>query len=197
MIFEIDTKFLLDNNITAHQYLLVKLASDGDYDAMKSYLHSTDTYVQIHSDMAKLFNAGLISKAPRDTDTFRELKASDVFIKALSYTGDPFDEFYALYPTKVLRPDGSFDYLRVDRNRCKKMYHNVVRQNKTLHNHVMECLAFELEDKTNTGSMGYFKRMHTWLSSEAWKVTSERLQAGVSKAGISANGKEAYGQEFE
>jgi hypothetical protein len=197
MIFEIDTKFLLANNITAHQYLLVKMASDGDYDGMKNYLHHSDTYIHLHSDMRKLFNAGLITRAPRDTDTFRDLKASDKFIKALSYTGDPFDEFYNIYPTKALRPDGSYDYLRVDRNRCRKMYHNIVRKNKILHDHIMECLRFEIDEKTATGSMGFFKRMHTWLSSESWKVTSERLEAGVKVTDVSTGGKEAYGEEFE
>jgi hypothetical protein len=197
MILEIDTKFLLEHNITAHQFLLVKYASDGDYDGMKVYLNHTKTYNDIKKDMIALYNAGLIKQGPSGNATFRELKTSEKFIKLMSYTGDPFDEFYALFPTKVLRPDGSFDYLRVDRNRCRKMYHNIIRQNKTLHDHVMECLRFEIEERTGKGGLGYFKRMHTWLSSETWKVTSERLNAGATVGSTATSGKELYGTEFE
>lgn len=197
MILEINTKFLLEHNITAHQFLLVQLASQGEYDAMKRYLKASDSYIDIPKDMINLYNAGLIANPPSGNATFREIKPSEKFISAMAYTGDPFDEFYQLFPTKVLRPDGSYDYLRVDRERAKKMYHNIVRKNRTLHDHIMECLRTEIQERTNTGQMGYFKRMHTWLSSEAWKVTSERLDAGAVKNSDSTGGKEAYGTEIE
>lgn len=197
MILEIDTKFLLEHKITAHQFLLVKFASEGDYDAMKNYLHATDTYIHIPQDMIALYNAGLLKQGPSGNATFREIKPSERFIKLMAYTGDPFDEFYQLFPTKVLRPDGSYDYLRVDRERCRKIYHNAVRKNKTLHDHIMSCLQYEVMDRKRNGQMPYFKRMPTWLSSEEWKVTSEKLKNYPVSNSDSTDGKEAYGTEIE
>lgn len=197
MILEIDTKFLLQHKITAHQFLLVKFASDGDYDSMKQYLKHTDTYNNIPKDMIALFNAGFITQPPSGNATFREIKPSEYYTQKMSYTGDPFDEFYNLFPTKVLRPDGNYDYLRVDRERCRKMYHNIVRKNKTMHKNVLACLRFEIQERTNTGSMGFFKRMHTWLASEMWKVYEEKVDASVLSEDTTTNGKEVYGTEIE
>ena len=195
MIFEIDTRFLLNNKITAHQFLLLKLAYEGETDLLKRYLKVTDKYDEIERDLIALYNNGL-AKSWSGNATFRDIKPSDEFISKITYTGDPYDEFYALYPTKVLRPDGSYDYLRVDRDRCRKMYHNIVRKSKTTHDHIMDCLKLEIDDRVKTGNMGYFKRMHTWLSSESWKVFSERINAGVKVTGTST-GKEKHGETFE
>src|SRR6056297_1641505 len=126
MILEIDTKFLINNNISAHQYLILFYISKGEYDALKAYLNKSDTFINLHEDTRILFNAGFLIKPLSDNITFRQLKPSPKFIQEITYTGDPFDEFYHLFPTKALRPDGNYDYLRVDRNRCRKLYHNIV-----------------------------------------------------------------------
>jgi hypothetical protein len=197
MILEIDTKFLLEHEISAHQYLLLKYASDNDYDAMKKYLRHSKTYDDLKKDMIALYNAGLISTPWSDNATFRHIKPSNKFIQLTTYTGDPFDEFYSIFPVKVLRPDGNYDYLRMDRNRCKKIYHNIVRVNKTMHDHIMECLKLEINERNRTGKMSFMKRMPTWLTSEEWKVYSDKVTAGVTSGDISIQEGEGYGTEIE
>lgn len=197
MILEIDTKFLLEHKISAHQYLLLRFASDTDYDGMKNYLKHCDTYNDIKRDMIALYNAGLISTPWTEYATFRDIKPSRKYVELTTYTGDPFDEFYNAFPVKALRPDGTYDYLRIDRTRCRKIYHNIVRVNKTMHDHVMDCLRLEVNERNRTGKMSFMKRMPTWLASEEWKAYSDKVTAGVTSGGTSIQEGGGYGTEVE
>lgn len=197
MILEIDTKFLLEHKISAHQYLLLKYALNSDYNAMKNYLNASNKYNDLIEDMVAMYNAGFISTPPNDKATFRSVVPSERFIKLMSFTGDPFDEFYNAFPVKVLRPDGEYDYLRIDRIRCRKLYHNIVRVNKTMHDHIMSCLKLEVQDRSQKGKMSFMKRMPTWLSSEAWKVYEDKLTASISSVDTSIQGRTGYGTDIE
>jgi hypothetical protein len=198
MILEVDTKFLLDYSISAHQYLLLKLAYEGDYDHMKDYLKYTKTYDDLPKDMTQLYNAGFISSFFDSKATFRGIIPTAKFKEKAIYTGDPFDEFYDIFPTKVLRPDGNYDYLRTDRQRCRKIYHNIIKVNKTMHDYIMSCLKIEVDVRSRTGKMAFMKRMPTWLSSEEWKVYEDRLTtARTSSASASVQEGVGYGTEID
>jgi len=197
MILEIDTKFLIRNNITAHQFLILKYASMKEYDALKGYLTSSGTFTDLHEDIRKLYNAGFLVDTLSAGMSFRDIKPSPKFIQMITYTGDPFDEFHNAFPTKALRPDGNYDYLRVDRNRCRKLYHNIVKVNKTMHDHLMHCLRLEVEDRNANGKMSYMKRMPTWLTSEAWKVYEDRINNDTTSGDITTQKGGSYGTKVE
>ena len=171
MIIEIDTKFLLDNQITAHQYIIVKMLSENQITRLKEYLNCSNSLDRLPKDLEQLVEANFVDTSQLgEYMNLTKVKVTKDFINASTFTSDPFDELYAAYPIKVLRPDGAFDYLRVDQERCRKLYHNIVRMDLMIHEHILRCLKFEVEDKTLKGQLTFMKRMPTWLTSEAWKV---------------------------
>ena len=194
MILEIDTNFLIQHKITAHQYLLLEYARADDYEGMKKYLQFSKEYDNIQKSLDVLESCSFILPITDPYPTFRNLKPSAKYIKLMTFTGDPFDEFYELFPIKVLRPDGNYDYLRVNKDRCRKLYHNITKLNKSLHDHLIKCLAIEISDRTNTGTLGFMKRMSTWLSSEQWKNYEDKEK---SVSSINTERRSGYGTEIE
>lgn len=197
MILEIDTQFLLDNKITAHQYIIAKLVSDNKLPLLKKYITYSNTLNDIYKDLGQLKAAGFLSSTHNmgSIISLEAITVSPKFIKAFFFSGDPFDELYALFPIKVLRPDGSPDYLRVDQEKCRKLYHNIVRKKPSSHDNIMKCLKKEIEDRGLRGQMSYMKRMPAWLTSESWKAYDDRVEDD-STSTLGEKPK-AYGTDIE
>ena len=128
MILEIDTSYLIKNNITAHQYAIAKLAREDRLPELKKYLHVTNMGLRLRDDLTSLYEAGFISSPPGSVISLNTIDISAKFSQSHTFTHDPFEELYDAYPTKALRPDGTYDYLRVDQKRCRKIYYNIIRE---------------------------------------------------------------------
>src|SRR4030042_4244717 len=148
MILEIDIQFLLDNKITAQQFVIAKLVSENKLALLKKYITYTGTLNDIYKDLGQLKTAGFLSSTHNmgSIISLEAINVSSKFIKAFSFDGVPFDELYAAFPIKALRSDGTFDYLRVDLSLCRKLYHNIIRKKPSVHEHIVKCLKKEVED---------------------------------------------------
>lgn len=87
-----------------------------------------------------------------------------------------FDEFYEVFPVYVMRPDGTKGFLRSNINKCRNEYKKIVGKSRAMHEHILKCLKFEIDSKTMTGKLGYFKTMWKWLTQHEWEVIEEQLQ---------------------
>ena len=45
-----------------------------------------------------------------------------------------------------------------------------------MHNHIMACLRYEIDDKMRTGKMGYMKTMWKWLTQHEWETYDEQMK---------------------
>ena len=45
-----------------------------------------------------------------------------------------------------------------------------------MHDHIMNCLKFEVSQKLATGKIGYMKRMWKWLTSNEWEIYDEQMK---------------------
>jgi len=87
---------------------------------------------------------------------------------------DFFDEFYELYPTSVIRSDGSKDYLRTDMNRSRVAYNKIIGKSESKHELIMSALKNEISERRAMNKMGYMKRMFKWLTSEEYMTYAEK-----------------------
>ena len=97
-----------------------------------------------------------------------------------------FDEFYEVFPVYVTRPDGTKGFLRANVNKCRKEYNKIIGKSKAMHDHIMDCLKFELQDKVTTGKMIYMQTMWKWLVQHGWEYYEDRVKEETIKT-------EAYG----
>ena len=86
-----------------------------------------------------------------------------------------FDQFYEVFPVYVTRPDGTKGYLRANVNKCRKEYNRIIGKSKAMHDHIMACLRYEIDDKMRTGKMGYMKTMWKWLTQHEWECYEEQM----------------------
>lgn len=87
-----------------------------------------------------------------------------------------FDEFYDLFPVYVIRPDGTKGFLRSNINKCRKEYNRIIGKSKAMHEHIMNCLRFEIDNKMQTGKLGYMKTMWKWLTQHEWETIEEQMK---------------------
>ena len=176
MVLDVDVELCIKLGITAHQYIVLKLVFDENYSEANEYLHATDTWKTFNSDLKYLRKINLITTMPADGYYSAEsITVSQEFIKLHSFSDDPFEEFYNTYPTKTIRPDGIIDYLRVDQQRSRLLYMNIIRMSKVKHDHMVKCLRSELKDRKSTGKMAFMKRMSKWLTSEEWRLYEHKI----------------------
>ena len=195
MLLEIDTNYLIEQQINAHQFVIIKLIYDNDIRRLKNYLINTGTFDTVYKDLVAIHKKGFLADLPSNPPAFNKLKSTSKLRKITSFTEDPFEEFYDTFPTKVLRPSGDYDYLRIDQKRSKKIYHNIIGNNLPKHNFIIKCLKAEIKDKASRGQMSFFKRMPTWLTSESWKAYADVVQGADDS--IQDDNTVAYGQDVE
>lgn len=101
--------------------------------------------------------------------------------KSLKQDKSWFDEFYEVFPVYVTRPDGTKGFLRSNINKCRKEYNRIVGKSRAMHEHLLKCLQFEIDNKMMTGKIGYMKTMWKWLTQREWEVTEEEMQFSIEQ----------------
>lgn len=110
--------------------------------------------------------------------------------KCLKQDKSWFDEFYEVFPVYVTRPDGTKGFLRSNINKCRKEYNRIIGKSRAMHEHLIKCLQFEIDNKMITGKIGYMKTMWKWLTQREWEVTEEEMQFSMEQ---DINNETAYG----
>ena len=153
MILEIDTS-ILDRieNLSINQLVFLTLV--------------LSDFKNINQDIQKLLSLDdttVIKKTAKLEELLKEDKSM-------------FDEFYDLFPVYVIRPDGTKGFLRANVNKCRKEYNRIVGKSRAMHQHIMNCLSFEIDNKMLTGKIGYMKTMWKWLTQHEWETYEEQMK---------------------
>lgn len=86
-----------------------------------------------------------------------------------------FDQFYEEFPVYVMRPDGTKGFLRANINKCRKEYNRIIGKSKAMHEHLLKCLRFEVQNKMITGKLGYMKTMWKWITQREWEAIEDQM----------------------
>jgi hypothetical protein len=188
MLIELDLEEAKRLGITVNQFILISLLMN------KTPIRPLLDVLPIdESDINNLIDKEIFTKESIfDIKDFTKLIITEDF-KSKIKVKDYFTEFFDSYPIVVLRNDGLKDYLRGDVSRCRKYYDKIVGTNKDKHDHMMECLRFEVETRKRSNSLGYMKRMAKWLLSEEWLLYDEFMKDKK----IQKHAGEVYGTTIE
>jgi len=175
MRIEVDTELLFKYNITPNQFILIYLISN-ESKILKDFINLVDEN-ELKEDLKVLEKINFIHNLnTNDKLNFSNVVVRDEFLNLVNLKADLFEELLDIYPIKVRRPDGFYDYLKTDSARSRKRYNQLVRGNKLKHRKIINALKYELEIRQKEGSMMYMKRLPKWLSSREWEVFEERIK---------------------
>jgi len=164
MLVDINVDTLIKHKITANQFLIAYLISKENLHLLHLYIESNKGYNK--ADLEALVKARFIHNSNKGKDFDLSKISVRPKFENLIAVGDHFDELIALFPKRVRRTSGSNDYLRTDLNRCRKLYNKITKGRRQVHDHIMDCLRYELEVRRLENSYAYMKRIPKWLSSE-------------------------------
>jgi hypothetical protein len=175
MLVDINTDFLINNKITADQFLIMSLILADKQSIIKDYYLTNETDVKdIAKDIQKLHDKGFIEGYVAGTYDFTNLKPTN-FIKGLFINDDLFKEFLFTFPLKVTRTDGTVDYLRTDQTKARMLHAAYTRGKKSIHDHILKCLKHEIKYRESTGNMKYMKRITSWLTNKEWESIEDQI----------------------
>lgn len=192
MLITFDIDLLIKEQLDANQLTILYLINEYEIGKLNEYLKVTDKLDQfIEKDIYKLYKKGLLVGSRKEAYDFKDLEVTNKFTKLIS-AGDMFQELILTFPKTVTRPDGSTDYLLTDLTRAKATYAKLTRNNKALHEHILQCLRKEIENKEESDSMKFMKRLPKWISERTWESYTEQV------GDLPANGNSfGYGERVE
>lgn len=173
MILEIDTS-ILDRipNLTINQLVFLTIVLS-DIKTINQDIQRLLSLVN-EEEIRELEHLGLIS-IQYDGD-IKVINKTNKLAELLKEDKTMFDEFYDQFPVYVIRPDGTKGFLRANVNKCRKEYNRIVGKSKAMHQHLIDCLKFEIDNKMMTGKMGYMKTMWKWLTQHEWETYDEQMK---------------------
>lgn len=181
MIRQVNTDVLIKHKINAHQFLIVTLLFQQKYDLLDEYLKTSNTYDSLKEDLIHLKESSLIHYNP-DLSPYN-YKTIMVSIDGINLLGNynGFEEILNTYPLKVNRPDGKVAFLRQDRKNTEQIYTLIVKGDRSIHDHLVKCLKYEIDERTKTGSLKFMKTLYNWLADKEWKNYEDVVDYASSK----------------
>mgnify|MGYP001536843883 FL=1 len=174
MILEIDTS-ILDRipNISINQLVFLTLVLS-DIKVINQDIQKLLSLVN-EEEIQELANQGLICINVDNTNN-QVISKTSKLEELLKADKTMFDAFYDQFPVYVIRPDGTKGFLRANVNKCRKEYNRIIGKSKAMHEHIMACLRYEIDDKMRTGKIGYMKTMWKWLTQHEWETFEEQMK---------------------
>lgn len=172
MILELDTS-LLDKieNLSINQLVLLNLVTNENQKINQNV--STLLSRVEETEIQDLVNKDLISV--EITDNHTTYRITEKLKNIITPTKNWFDEFYNAYPIYVVRPDGTKGFLRTNVNKCRQQYCRITGKSLAMHEHIMNCLKYEVDTKVMQGKLGYMKTMWKWLTTCEWEVNEAQM----------------------
>lgn len=187
MILELDTSlFDIYGEMSINQLVFLTLvlnenqSNNQDIHQFLSRISENEIQELVDSNIITVITSGDSKIYSISEDTRKRLKQDKSW----------FDEFYEVFPVYVTRPDGTKGFLRSNINKCRKEYNRIVGKSRAMHEHLIKCLQFEIDNKMITGKIGYMKTMWKWLTQREWEVTEEEMQFSMEQ---DINNEVAYG----
>ena len=172
MILELDTSLLKKFNISINQLVFINLVLS----------ENQNNHQDVHELLSQVSDEEIQDLIQRNiivetiTDDNKIYRASEQLAEVTKSDKESmFDEFYEVFPVYVTRPDGTKGFLRANINKCRKEYNRIIGKSKAMHNHIMACLRYEIDDKMRTGKIGYMKTMWKWLTQHEWEYYEEQM----------------------
>lgn len=173
MILEIDTS-ILDRipELSINQLVFISLVLN-DNQIKSQDIHKLLSRVN-EEDIQGLIQRNIITETISGDNKIYSL-SEELLAQIKKDEQNMFDEFYETFPVYVTRPDGTKGFLRSNINKCRKEYNRIIGKSKAMHEHIMDCLRFEIDDKMRTGKIGYMKTMWKWITQHEWESCEEQM----------------------
>lgn len=177
MILQINTDLLKKiDHLTINQLVFLSLVLDNnqksnqDIATIVSQVNDNEIQDLVERDF-------LIKKVKNNKVSYEETKKLvDLLIEE-----NLFDKFKEIFPKVVIRPDGTRSFLHSNAKKCRDLYNKIVKNDLTKHNHIIDCLKKEIEDKILSGKLCYMKTMWKWITNSEWENYEETKDESTSE----------------
>ena len=190
MELKIDTEFLLKNNLSPNEAILLYLIHGKKNKEIKRIIEELpQNPFEFEIERLKKLDyiKGTTPLSYKLTETGRDLVEARDF----------FQELVDAFPQSVIRKSGKKSYLRTGKKKSKELYTQITRKRRDVHEHILKCLNYEIEQRTISNELMWFKTLPNWLESEEWESWGERMKDDEREAILGTEEDKDYGSELE
>lgn len=182
MNIEINVEGLINNKLTASQYVMLVLLFESNTELFVNYIK---LYGFAEKELQGLVDQGyILSCDPKNPLTCITI-ARDKVRKLLGIEESYFTELFNVYPIKVsngkslriLRPTSLSAKSAIV---CKEKYDRYIKGNPLKHKHVMDCLEKELDTRKRGGNLQYMHALETYINKNAWDAYEGLLDTNTT-----------------
>lgn len=183
MIIEVNTKILGENpGLNANQLLFLSIVMGKNQPKYQDVRVVLELIAQ--DEIQYLIEQGLVTSIERgDSVTY---EPTDKLKQQVSPKKGYFDLFYDMYPSYVVRADGTKSYLRANVNKCRHYFDIKCGNSSAMAEHLIKCLEYEINKRMREGSLSYMMTMWNWITRNQWEAIEEEMndkQTQVSSYG--------------
>lgn len=163
MELSIDVNFLIRQQLTADQYLLLCLLLEGDADLAMRYVDTVGTFTP--ETFSALYRRGLIDLVDPDAEiSYHNVVITDRF-KPATAAKDLFEKVWEAYPSKTI--DGRI--LRQSKRKCLQKFTRLIKDDLTLVETMLNGIKAEKKwREANPKQLPFWRMFETWLNNEGW-----------------------------
>lgn len=189
---------LIKHDITPNEFVLLKCVAESDKKLLTLYMDQFGKYQLVH--ILKLVKQEFLTipAGQYEDYLFTDLQSTDKFKKlfknnlCIQEENDIFtsylNELYNTYP-KVINGRR----LIVEKDTCKKLYKSIINSkvdiiDVELHNVILKCIKYEIEERTKSGNLAYIWQLPRYLRHKNWEVYMEDVL--THKTDTSNDGKD-------
>ena len=194
MVIEVNTNSLIENSLTASQYIALHLLFEQKYATYTLWIETYDLHKEMEGLVGKyIYN---YDKKTRPESIAYNKAAVQALLK-LEDSG--FWDLLSRYPIKVPDRNGGARYLRpasmtADMNQKLKMkYDRIVSKSKHKHEHIMRCLEAELWFRKKGNSLQFMRSLEVWLNRREWQNYEHLIEMSNS---IKTTKTDKYGEDL-
>ena len=194
MELKIETDFLIKNKLTPTEGVILNLLHEKKNRIIKSIVDEMP-FNPFEIEIPRLKSLGYI-----EGETILSLKLTEEGTDLIE-ARDFFQELLEIFPHSVIRKDGKKAYLRTDKKRSQSAYIKITRKRRDIHEYILECLKYEINQREQSGDMMWFKALPNWLKAQEWETWGERMKEELHEEKIKqllgTEKQKEYGEELE
>lgn len=181
----------INHGINLYSFLILHCLYNDEQELLVNYVKGVDR-IETKNFLWLIDNGYLEEVKNRSLIEINDLILTDKFaseiLKMANTRGvtfeQAFDQLRDHFPVKA---GNSERRLQGDLERCKRLYKTTIVKNgkldEELHSVILQCINYEIQMKTKSRSLEYFKLLATWLSKEEWRLYYDDVIEIIKKNG--------------
>lgn len=173
-IISLDLEKLIEIGLSIEQFVFLSLIDENKPLLYEAYSKKFKNIIQSKNQLQELLDRGILKMEKSDDYNFTNFKVTDEYHKL--FNNDKaliIQEIKEVYPKQT--PSGQRKGLQADANKWIPKYLNTVKNNPQLHSLIVDCIKYEMHDRSLNNQAEFIPLLTTYINNARWEVYMDEV----------------------